>query len=86
MGHTHETADTTDSNSSESSKDNRDNLRWRDSGYTGQRRFKMELHGRRKRRRPQRRVLGVVKEEMQRVIVTQQDVRHKVRWRQMTCF
>lgn len=47
---------------------------------------KMELHGRRKRRRPQRRVLGVVKEEMQRVIVTEQHVRHKVRWRQMTCF
>uniref|UniRef100_A0A3Q0SSR8 NADH dehydrogenase [ubiquinone] 1 beta subcomplex subunit 6 n=1 Tax=Amphilophus citrinellus TaxID=61819 RepID=A0A3Q0SSR8_AMPCI len=45
----------------------------RDSGYTGERVLEMELPDRRKRGRPQRRFLDVVKEDMQRVGVTEED-------------
>ncbi|PME06485.1 hypothetical protein A8A06_13560 [Escherichia coli] len=64
-------------------------LRWfghvqrRDSGYIGQRMLKMELPGRRRRGRPQRRFMDVVKEDMQRVGVREEDARDRVRWRQM---
>lgn len=50
---------------------------------TGQRKLKIELPGRRKRGRPQRRFMGVMREDVQRVGVTEGDAEDKVRWRLM---
>lgn len=55
-------------------------VRRRDSGYSGQRVLKIELAGRRKRRRQQRRFMDAVKEDMQRAGVVVKDARHCVRW------
>lgn len=54
-------------------------LRWsehvqrRDSGHVGPRMMKMELPDRRKRGRPQRSSMVIVKEDMQRIGVTEED-------------
>lgn len=45
----------------------------RESEYSGQRMMRMEFSDRRKRERPQRRFMDVVKEDMQRVGVTEED-------------
>lgn len=41
----------------------------------------MALTGRKKRGRPQRRFMNVVKEDMQTAGVAEQDARYRVRWR-----
>lgn len=41
----------------------------------------VELPGRRKRRRPQRRFVDVVKEDMQKVRMIEDDANDKVRWK-----
>lgn len=43
----------------------------------------MELPYKRKRRRPQRRCMYVVKEDMQRLHVTKEEASDRLRWRQM---
>lgn len=43
----------------------------------------MELPSRRKRGRRQRRFMDVVKGDIQKVDVTEEDARDRVRWRQM---
>lgn len=45
----------------------------RETGYIGKKMMKLELPGRRRRGRPQRRSMDLVKEEMQRVGVTKED-------------
>lgn len=58
-------------------------MQGRDSGYIGQKMLNTELPGRRKRERgsPRRKFMDVVKEDIQRVCVT--DARDRPRWRQM---
>ena len=48
-------------------------LRRKDDGYIGRRRLRMELSGKRKRGRPKRRFMDVVKENMAEVEVTEED-------------
>ena len=48
-------------------------LRRKDDGYIGRRMLRMELPGKRKRGRPQRRFMDVVKEDMAEVEVTEED-------------
>lgn len=57
----------------------------KDSGYVEQRVLKMELPGTRKIRRPRRRVMGVVKEEVKMRGVTEKEGGDSVRWRQKIC-
>lgn len=64
-------------------------LRWfghaqlRDDGNIGQRVFKMELPNRRKRGKPQRRFMEVVKEDMQSIGWTEY-AWDRVKWKQMS--
>ncbi|KAI5086740.1 hypothetical protein C0J45_2291, partial [Silurus meridionalis] len=64
-------------------------LRWfghvqrRDMNYIGRRMLKMEPPGRRKRGRPKRRFMDVVREDMQVVGVKEADVEDRVVWRRM---
>ncbi|KAI5085143.1 hypothetical protein C0J45_23845, partial [Silurus meridionalis] len=64
-------------------------LRWfghvqrRDMSYIGRRMLRMEPPGRRKRRRPRRRFMDVVREDMQVVGVKEADVEDRVVWRWM---
>lgn len=51
----------------------------RDSGYTGKRMLNVELPGRRKNEKPQRRFVDVVKGGMQGVGMTEEDVEDRVR-------
>ncbi|KAI5085367.1 hypothetical protein C0J45_23151, partial [Silurus meridionalis] len=66
-------------------------LRWfghvqrRDMNYTGRRMLRMEPPGRRKRGKPRRRFMDVVREDMQVVGVKEADVEDRVVWRQMIC-
>ena len=59
-----------------------DSLRWyghvmrRDQEYVGRKMMEMELPGKRKRGRPKRRFLDVVKEDMREVGVKQMDVKN----------
>lgn len=46
--------------------------------------LKMEVPGRRKRGRRQRRYMDVTKEDVQMVGVTEQDIRDRMRWWQVT--
>lgn len=46
----------------------------------GERMLKMELQGRRKRGRPQKRIMDVVEEDMQAVGDTKEDPRDRVGW------
>lgn len=53
----------------------------RDSRYVGERMLKMELLSRRKRGKRQTRFMDIV--EIKGVGVTEEDVRDRVRWRQL---
>ena len=62
-------------------------LRWyghvlrKDDGYIGRRMLRMELPGKRKRGRPKRRFMDVVKEDMAEVEVTEEDAEDRRNWR-----
>ena len=62
-------------------------LRWyghvlrKDDGYIGRRMLRMELPGKRKRGRPKRRFVDVVKEDMAEVEVTKEDTEDRSIWR-----
>ena len=64
-------------------------LRWfghvkrRDEAYVGRRMLEMDLPGRRKRGRPKRRYMDVMKEDMIEIGVTEEDAEDRVRWRRM---
>ena len=53
----------------------------KDYGYIGRRMLRMELSGKRKRRRPKRRFMDVVKEDMAEVEVTEEDTEDRNNWR-----
>ena len=50
-------------------------------GYIGRRMLRMELPGKRKRGRPKRRFMDVVKEDMAEVEVTEEDTVDRRNWR-----
>ena len=62
-------------------------LRWyghvlrKDDGYIGRRMLRMELPGKRKRGRPKRRYMDVVKEDMAEVEVKEEDADDRSNWR-----
>ena len=56
-------------------------LRRKDDGYIGRRMLRMELPGKRKRGRPKRRFMDVVKEDMAEVEVTEEDTVDRINWR-----
>ena len=64
-------------------------LRWyghvmrRDQEYVGRKMMEMELPGRRRRGRPKRRFLDVVKEDMKEVGVKEMDIEDRKMWRTM---
>ena len=64
-------------------------LRWyghamrRDQEYVGRRMMEMELPGKKKRGKPKRRFLDVVKEDMGKVGPKETDVEHRKVWRMM---
>ena len=64
-------------------------LRWyrhvmrRDQGYVGKKMMEMELPGKRRRGRPKRRFLDVVKEDMGEVGAKETDVEDRKMWRMM---
>ena len=66
-------------------------LRWyghvlrKDDGYIGRRMLGMELPGKRKRGRPIRRCMHVVKEDMADVEVTEEDTEYRSNWRWRIC-
>ena len=53
----------------------------RDQEYTGRRLMEMELPGKRKREKPKRRFLDVVKEDMGEVGATEKDIENRTLWR-----
>ena len=53
----------------------------KDDGYIGRRMLKMELPGKRKRGRPKRRFMDVVKEDMAEVEVKEEDADDRSNWR-----
>ena len=55
--------------------------RRKDDGYIGRRMLRMELPGKRKRGRPKRRFMDVVKEDMAEVEVTEEDTVDRRNWR-----
>ena len=59
-------------------------LRRKDDGYIGRRMLMMELPGKRKRGRPKRRFMDVVKEDMAEVEVTEEDTVDRNNWRRKT--
>ena len=62
-------------------------MRWyghvlrKDDGYIGRRMLRMELPGKRKRGRPKRRLVDVVKEDMAEVEVKEEDADDRSNWR-----
>ena len=56
-------------------------LRRKDDGHIGRRMLRMELPGKRKRGRPKRRFMDVVKEDMAEVEVTEEDTEDRNHWR-----
>ena len=64
-------------------------LRWyghvmrRDQEYVGRKIMEMELPGKKKRGRPKRRFLDVVKEDMGKVSARETDVENRMVWRKM---
>ena len=64
-------------------------LRWyehvmrRDQEYVGRKMIEMELSGKRRRGRPKRRFLDVVKEDMKEVGVKEMDIEDRKMWRMM---
>ena len=61
-------------------------LRRKDDGYIGRRILRMELPGKRKRGRPKRRFMDVVKEDMAEVDVTEEDTVDRNNWRRKIRF
>ena len=57
----------------------------KDDGYIGRRMLRMELPGKRKRVRPKRRYMDVVKEDMAEVEVTEEDTVDRNNWRRKMC-
>ena len=53
----------------------------KDDGYIGRRMLRMELPGKRKRGRPKRRFMDVVKEDMDEVEVKEEDADDRSNWR-----
>ena len=66
-------------------------LRWyghvmrRDQEYVGRKMMEMELPGKRKRGRPKRRFLDVVKEDMEEVGAKETDIGDRKMWRMVIC-
>ena len=60
-------------------------LRRKDDGYIGRRMLRMELPGKRKRGRPKRRFMDVVKEDMAEVEVAEEDTVDRNNWRRKIC-
>ena len=64
-------------------------LRWyghvmkKDQEYVGRKMMEMELPGKRKRGRPKRRFLDVVKEDMEEVSAKETDIEDRKMWRMM---
>ena len=64
-------------------------LRWyghvmrRDQEYVGRKMMEMELPGKRRRGRPKRRFLDVVKENMKKISVKEMDIEDRKMWRMM---
>ena len=64
-----------------------DRLRWyghdmrKDQEYVGKRVMKMEFQGRRKRGRPKKRFLDVMKEDMGKFGARQKDIENRMLWR-----
>ena len=56
-------------------------LRRKDDGYIGRRMLRMELPEKRKRGRPERRFMDVVKDEMVEVELTEEDTEVRNNWR-----
>ena len=56
-------------------------LRRKYDGYIGRWTLRMELPGKRKRGRPKRRFIDVVKEDMAEVEVTEEDTDDRYNWR-----
>ena len=62
-------------------------LRWdghvrrKDDGYIGRRMLRMEVPGKRKRGRPKRRFMDVVKEDMAEFKVTEKDTEDRNNWK-----
>lgn len=57
-------------------------MKRKDGRYIGQRMLIMQLPGKRRKGRPQRRFMDVVTEDVQRVGVTEEDARGRATWRQ----
>ena len=57
----------------------------RDQDYVGRKMIEMELPGKRKRGRPKRRFLNLVKEDMGEVGAKETDVEDRTVWRKMIC-
>ena len=57
----------------------------RDQDYVGRKMMEMELPGKRKRRRPKRRFLDVVKEDIWEIDAKVTDVEDRTVWREMIC-
>ena len=57
----------------------------RDQEHVGKKIMEMDLPGKRKRRRPKRRFLDVVKEDMGKVGVKETGVENRTVWRKMIC-
>ena len=55
----------------------------RDQEYVGRRMMEMELPGKRKRGRPKRRFLDVIKEDMGKVGAREKDIENRTLWRNM---
>ena len=55
----------------------------RDQEYVGRKMTEMELPGKRRRGRPKRRFLDVVKEDMKEVGVKEMDIEDRKMWRMM---
>ena len=55
----------------------------RDQEYVGRKMMEMELLGKRRRGRPKRRFLDVIKEDMKEVGVKEMDIEDRKMWRMM---
>ena len=60
-------------------------VRRKDDGYIGRRTLRMQLAGKRKRGRPKRRFMDVVKEDMGEPEVTEEDTEGRNNWRWKIC-